>query len=96
MLHVLPVAVANERSCVSCSGSGTLERKNESSEEREQRLEKMSGAIKTLLECIGEDPERAGLLKTPNRYAEALMYFTKGYEENIYGNSKRLAEFISN
>jgi len=43
----------------------------------------MTGAIKTLLECVGEDPEREGLLQTPKRYAEAMMFLTKGYEENL-------------
>ena len=43
----------------------------------------MSGAVKTLLECIGEDPMREGLLKTPERYAKALLYMTKGYEEKL-------------
>lgn len=51
----------------------------------EERIRKMSGAIRTLLECIGEDPDREGLLRTPERYANALMYFSKGYEENIRG-----------
>ncbi|EFE39368.1 GTP cyclohydrolase I, putative [Trichophyton verrucosum HKI 0517] len=29
------------------------------------------------------NPEREGLLETPERYAKALMFFTKGYEENV-------------
>ncbi|OQE35482.1 hypothetical protein PENCOP_c013G01372 [Penicillium coprophilum] len=62
---------------------GTRQRKESTPEETEQRLEKMSGAIRTILECIGEDPEREGLLETPMRYAKAMLYFTKGYEENV-------------
>ncbi len=43
----------------------------------------MKGAITTILECIGEDPGREGLRGTPERYAKAMLYFTKGYEENV-------------
>ncbi|KAJ5575661.1 hypothetical protein N7535_002587 [Penicillium sp. DV-2018c] len=62
---------------------GTRARKEATPEETEQRLEKLSGAIRTILECIGEDPEREGLRETPERYAKAMLYFTKGYEENV-------------
>lgn len=47
------------------------------------RQEKLTTAIQTMLECIGEDPGREGLHSTPKRYAEAMMFFTKGYEENL-------------
>lgn len=36
-----------------------------------------------MLDCVGEDAERDGLKETPMRYAKALMYFTKGYEQNV-------------
>lgn len=49
----------------------------------DERLRKMSEAVSVLLECVGEDPEREGLLKTPERYAKALLYFTKGYNDRI-------------
>ena len=41
--------------------------------------------MRTVLECIGEDPDREGLLRTPERYAQALMWMTKGYEERLAG-----------
>jgi len=64
-------------------GLGTRSRLEATPEEAKARHEKMTGAIKTLLECVGEDPEREGLLQTPKRYAEAMMFLTKGYEENL-------------
>jgi GTP cyclohydrolase I len=45
----------------------------------------MAMAVRTILECIGEDPDRDGLLRTPERYAQALMWMTKGYEERLTG-----------
>ena len=36
-------------------------------------------AIKTILEIIGEDVNREGLLKTPTRVYKAFEYMTKGY-----------------
>lgn len=62
---------------------GTRERLEESPDQKEERLERMKGAVRTLLECIGEDPEREGLLATPERYAKAMLFFTKGYQENV-------------
>lgn len=44
----------------------------------------MAEVAKKLLQHIGEDPERDGLAKTPERYAKALLFFTKGYLEDIH------------
>ncbi|GFP54358.1 hypothetical protein ACSS6W_002071 [Trichoderma asperelloides] len=63
---------------------GTRQRLEESEDERAARLERMKGAVKTLLECVGEDPNREGLLATPERYAKAMMFFTQGYEQNVF------------
>ncbi|HTK96055.1 MAG TPA: GTP cyclohydrolase I FolE [Terriglobales bacterium] len=35
-----------------------------------------------LLVRLGEDPEREGLVRTPERLAKALQYLTKGYNED--------------
>ncbi|CAE6408710.1 hypothetical protein ACGC1H_001576 [Rhizoctonia solani] len=61
----------------------TLSRLHESPEQKTERVQKLAGAVRTLLECIGEDPEREGLLRTPERYAKALLWMTKGYEEKF-------------
>ncbi|TAQ84280.1 hypothetical protein B7494_g7394 [Chlorociboria aeruginascens] len=62
---------------------GTRERLDETPEEAVARMQKLSGAVRTILECIGEDPDREGLLGTPERYARAMLSFTKGYQENV-------------
>ncbi|KAF2646714.1 GTP cyclohydrolase I [Massarina eburnea CBS 473.64] len=68
---------------LSWPSKGTRDRKEATEEEKEKTLEKMSGAVRTILECIGEDPDREGLKDTPMRFAKALQFFTKGYEENL-------------
>lgn len=65
------------------TGPGTRERLESTPEQVEERVQKLAGAVRTIFECIGEDPEREGLRETPERYAKAMMYFTKGYEENV-------------
>jgi GTP cyclohydrolase IA len=48
-------------------------------------VKEMSNSYKTILQSIGENPYREGLLKTPERAAKAMLYFTKGYHENLQG-----------
>lgn len=55
----------------------------EGPEQAEKRFKKMCRAVRTLIECVGDDPDREGLLATPSRYAEALLSFTQGYHFNI-------------
>lgn len=70
---------------LSWPSTGTLSRLQErdSPEASAARLQKLAGAVRTILECIGEDPDREGLHGTPERYAKAMMFFTRGYEENL-------------
>lgn len=48
-------------------------------------IDLLTDAYRAVLTGIGEDPTREGLLKTPERAARAMMYFTKGYEEDVIG-----------
>lgn len=50
---------------------------------REALLPEMARSYRLLLGSLGEDPDRQGLLKTPERAAKAMLFFTKGYDQNL-------------
>ncbi|HEX8897974.1 MAG TPA: GTP cyclohydrolase I FolE [Chthoniobacterales bacterium] len=43
----------------------------------------MEDSFRCLLEAVGEDPERQGLLKTPHRAARAFDFLTNGYRQSL-------------
>jgi GTP cyclohydrolase I len=45
--------------------------------------ERVAALIKDLLKEIGDDPEREGLLKTPERVARAWAFLTQGYRQDV-------------
>ncbi|GMQ81290.1 MAG: GTP cyclohydrolase I FolE [Rhodothermia bacterium] len=40
----------------------------------------MAPHVKALLEHLGEDPDREGLLRTPERVSKSMLYLTQGYQ----------------
>ncbi|KAL1517674.1 hypothetical protein ABEB36_001409 [Hypothenemus hampei] len=50
---------------------------------REALIPEMAKAYRSLLSSLGENPDREGLLKTPERAAKAMLYFTKGYDQSL-------------
>ena len=39
--------------------------------------------IRQILLDLGEDPEREGLVKTPERVRKSLQFLTRGYKQDI-------------
>lgn len=50
---------------------------------REALLPELARSYRLLLSGLGENPERQGLLKTPERAAKAMLFFTKGYDQSL-------------
>ena len=62
------------------NGSSALKGKNVLRAGCTVELEHM---VKRELTMLGEDVDRAGLLKTPSRVAESMLWLTRGYEMNV-------------
>ena len=45
----------------------------------------MKEQVHKILEYIGEDPNRKGLLETPARVQQAFDFLTRGYRQNVKG-----------
>lgn len=48
----------------------------------DQRVEQLAAHYKAILELLGEDPAREGLVKTPVRAAKAMLALTSGYRKS--------------
>jgi GTP cyclohydrolase I len=44
--------------------------------------DKIAGLVKQILRELGEDPDREGLQRTPERFAKALRFLTSGYQQD--------------
>jgi GTP cyclohydrolase I len=45
--------------------------------------ESIADLVRRMLAVLGEDPNREGLRKTPERFEKALKYLTSGYHQNL-------------
>lgn len=63
----------------------------------EESLSGLMKSYKDVLGQLGEDPEREGLLKTPERVAKAMQYLTQGYFQDAHAiiNSAKFHEQVS-
>ena len=48
----------------------------------EKTVAEIAACYRRILELVGEDPSREGLIKTPMRAAKAIMDITRGYRED--------------
>lgn len=48
----------------------------------EETTAQIAEHVKEILSLLGEDPQREGLVKTPERVAKALQFMTQGYGQN--------------
>ena len=48
----------------------------------EKVTSELASHVREILRLLGEDPEREGLLKTPERVAKAMQFMTQGYGQN--------------
>jgi GTP cyclohydrolase I len=45
--------------------------------------ENIAALVRKMISIIGEDPNREGLRKTPERFEKALKFLTSGYHQNV-------------
>ncbi|KAK5881436.1 hypothetical protein CesoFtcFv8_022235 [Champsocephalus esox] len=68
------------------SKKSVVHRKHETSRKKDEdqsRLPAIEAAYTSILRELGEDTDRQGLLRTPQRAAKAMQFLTKGYHETI-------------
>ncbi len=51
--------------------------------EGDGQMSELADLVEQMLVLLGEDPQRSGLAKTPERVDKALRFMTKGYETNV-------------
>jgi GTP cyclohydrolase I len=57
----------------------------------------LSDSYRNIIKSLGEDPEREGLIKTPERMAKAMQFSTQGYQQDAVAilNAARFKEEVS-
>ncbi len=63
--------------------SGTAVKIDRRTASAEERLRSYRRLVREQLELLGEEPLRAGLQRTPERVARAIMWLTRGYDQDV-------------
>lgn len=63
----------------------------------QEKVDKLTQYYKGIMEIVGEDVSREGLMKTPERAAKAMLFSTQGYDLDAVEilNSARFKENVS-
>lgn len=67
------------------NGNSLKNGKSSKHDDEDAVITEMSNSYRAILESVGENVMREGLLKTPQRASKALLFFTKGYTESLSG-----------
>jgi len=51
--------------------------------EQDDRIRSMEAHFREIIDSLGEDPRREGLIDTPMRAAKAFSFLTQGYRQNL-------------
>jgi len=51
--------------------------------EKEPNTETIADAMRRILSLVGDDPQRQGLRRTPERFEKALRHLTSGYHQDV-------------
>ena len=57
-----------------------------------RRVEALKPLLRRVLAALGEDPDRDGLRKTPERWAKALLEYTRGHQQDAQEHLKVVFE----
>ncbi len=63
----------------------------------EQAILALTQSYREVISAIGENPDREGLLKTPERMSKAMLFLTHGYQQDAHAilNSAKFHEEVS-
>lgn len=83
------LSLMKSNSIIATNGKDLSTATSASTSTAEQRIAefdpKLVPTYRQLLLSVGEDPDRDGLRKTPERAAKAIWFFTTGYRQTVKG-----------